>query len=49
MVKTGPLSYDFCQEKKNVKYWQEFGREKDENHTDLCLHSIVFSFESSHI
>ena len=26
---------------------QEFGREKDENRADLCLCSIVFSFESS--
>ena len=25
---------------------QEFGREKDENRADLCLRSIVFSFES---
>ena len=25
---------------------QEFGREKDENHTDLCLRPVVFSFES---
>ena len=28
---------------------QGFGREKDENHTDLCLRSIVFSYESGHL
>ena len=28
---------------------QGFGRKKDENRADLCLHSIVFSFESGRL
>ena len=28
---------------------QGFGREKDENRADLCLRSIVFSFESGRL
>ena len=40
-------------EKKNLhslgQFNQGFGREKDENHADLCLRSIVFSFESGRI
>ena len=40
-------------EKKNLhnfgQFNQGFGREKDENHADLCLRSIVFSFESGRL
>ena len=36
----GPIFSDFCN--------QGFGRGKDENCADLCLRSIVFSFESGH-
>ena len=39
--------------KKNLhnfgQFNQGFGREKDENHADLCLRSIVFSFESGRL
>ena len=31
---------------KRTTFHKGFGREKDENHADLCLRSIVFFFES---
>ena len=34
---------------ENSKVMEGFGREKDENRADLCLRSIVFSFESSRL
>ena len=34
---------------RQTAFNQGFRREEDENRVDLCLHSIVFSFESSRI
>ena len=41
--------FNFCKFSQTfqVLFLQGFGTEKDENHVDLCLRFIVFSFESS--
>ena len=41
------LLFDFgCAMNANHTFDQGFGREKDRNRADLCLHSTLFCFES---
>ena len=44
-----PLLLKMILNTKMCLYRQGFGREKDENRADLCLRSIVFSFESGRL
>ena len=54
MIKVNNLSGGQYPLNKNIKFKtpmlrQGFGREKDEDRADLCLHSFAFSFESGRL